>query len=109
MPLTHSPNKASPCYRAFSEVPVRRARKKIRRSIQSRLRCHSATHVATSRRAPRDRLSRTGLRGQRGPTTASRIERELDRKSTRLNSSHANISYAVFCLKKKKKTKKMQH
>src|SRR3712207_8440011 len=31
--------------------------------------------------------------------------RELDgdRKSTRLNSSHANISYAVFCLKKKKK------
>src|SRR3712207_8770548 len=28
--------------------------------------------------------------------------RELDRKSTRLNSSHANISYAVFCLKKKK-------
>src|SRR3712207_8700590 len=28
-----------------------------------------------------------------------------DRKSTRLNSSHANISYAVFCLKKKKKHK----
>src|SRR3712207_8238241 len=28
----------------------------------------------------------------------------LDRKSTRLNSSHANISYAVFCLKKKKKS-----
>src|SRR3712207_7226463 len=30
---------------------------------------------------------------------------EEDRKSTRLNSSHANISYAVFCLKKKKKYK----
>src|SRR3712207_7596482 len=29
---------------------------------------------------------------------------ELDRKSTRLNSSHANISYAVFCLKKKNQT-----
>src|SRR3712207_7489240 len=29
----------------------------------------------------------------------------LDRKSTRLNSSHANISYAVFCLKKKKKNR----
>src|SRR3712207_8478923 len=28
-----------------------------------------------------------------------------DRKSTRLNSSHANISYAVFCLKKKRKTR----
>src|SRR3712207_9025154 len=34
------------------------------------------------------------------------VDRELeaDRKSTRLNSSHANISYAVFCLKKKNKT-----
>src|SRR3712207_8043704 len=31
-----------------------------------------------------------------------RLSRSLDRKSTRLNSSHANISYAVFCLKKKK-------
>src|SRR3712207_8919470 len=31
-------------------------------------------------------------------------QRGGDRKSTRLNSSHANISYAVFCLKKKKKT-----
>src|SRR3712207_7601734 len=31
-----------------------------------------------------------------------------DRKSTRLNSSHANISYAVFCLKKKKKKKNTQ-
>src|SRR3712207_7927933 len=29
--------------------------------------------------------------------------KEQDRKSTRLNSSHANISYAVFCLKKKKR------
>src|SRR3712207_8652826 len=32
-------------------------------------------------------------------------EWEADRKSTRLNSSHANISYAVFCLKKKKETR----
>src|SRR3712207_7158826 len=30
------------------------------------------------------------------------VDRLKDRKSTRLNSSHANISYAVFCLKKKK-------
>src|SRR3712207_8833473 len=30
--------------------------------------------------------------------------RVVDRKSTRLNSSHANISYAVFCLKKKKRS-----
>src|SRR3989442_6205523 len=33
-----------------------------------------------------------------------RAARKLDRKSTRLNSSHVRISYAVFCLKKKKKT-----
>src|SRR5690349_23255950 len=32
----------------------------------------------------------------------------LDRKSTRLNSSHVEISYAVFCLKKKKKNKRTQ-
>src|SRR3712207_8226070 len=32
------------------------------------------------------------------------VDRTIDRKSTRLNSSHANISYAVFCLKKKKHT-----
>src|SRR3712207_7535056 len=37
---------------------------------------------------------------------AIRAEKSVgrDRKSTRLNSSHANISYAVFCLKKKKQT-----
>src|SRR3712207_7903622 len=38
-----------------------------------------------------------------GPGHQWGLERcEIDRKSTRLNSSHANISYAVFCLKKKK-------
>src|SRR5688572_31178603 len=37
---------------------------------------------------------------RRGSTT--------DRKSTRLNSSHSQISYAVFCLKKKKKNKKIK-
>src|SRR3712207_8902236 len=36
-----------------------------------------------------------------GKTGAPLFEEALDRKSTRLNSSHANISYAVFCLKKK--------
>src|SRR2546426_5900743 len=36
------------------------------------------------------------------------LDRGADRKSTRLNSSHLVISYAVFCLKKKKKTAKIQ-
>src|SRR5437868_11485920 len=41
-------------------------------------------------------------RGIRKPPYARTL---LDRKSTRLNSSHVSISYAVFCLKKKKKIK----
>src|SRR2546422_4108538 len=36
------------------------------------------------------------------------LRREPDRKSTRLNSSHGYISYAVFCLKKKKQSKSAQ-
>src|SRR3712207_8566169 len=51
---------------------------------------------ARVRRAPRARERRHGGR-------ALRRLRRRDRKSTRLNSSHANISYAVFCLKKKNK------
>src|SRR5207302_9931470 len=42
----------------------------------------------------------------RSPSRRARAaRRQGDRKSTRLNSSHVKISYAVFCLKKKKKTK----
>src|SRR5258708_11558538 len=40
--------------------------------------------------------------GYRSPQAAEEFEVLLDRKSTRLNSSHQIISYAVFCLKKKK-------
>src|SRR5947209_20625180 len=45
-------------------------------------------------------------RGERVGIVA--VDPSRDRKSTRLNSSHANISYAVFCLKKKKKKKHTQ-
>src|SRR3712207_8056082 len=55
-------------------------------------RVDGAVHAAHVRR---DELRR--LRREQG-----RSEQAGDRKSTRLNSSHANISYAVFCLKKKK-------
>src|SRR5438445_2031814 len=59
-------------------------------------------------------------RSPAGPQEVSDVENNLvrprprgvgrrDRKSTRLNSSHANISYAVFCLKKKKKTNRAAH
>src|SRR5206468_12370600 len=52
-------------------------------------------------------VQRHRLAGRPGPLprVAGRVVRvRLDRKSTRLNSSHDQISYAVFCLKKKKKT-----
>src|SRR3712207_8572781 len=53
--------------------------------------CHGAGGVAAQHRFG----ARTGL----APVLLGVVL--LDRKSTRLNSSHANISYAVFCLKKK--------
>src|SRR3712207_8250247 len=68
------------------------------------------------KRIPTGRLLPTGLfklllgkrRISSGRVMALGVKREyrrsdVDRKSTRLNSSHANISYAVFCLKKKLK------
>src|SRR3712207_7306723 len=57
------------------------------RALEQRLPGLLVADALTQLRARRQRL------GQRG---------EQDRKSTRLNSSHANISYAVFCLKKNK-------
>src|SRR5688572_31702174 len=45
----------------------------------------------------------------RGHGIDDRGARRIDRKSTRLNSSHSQISYAVFCLKKKKKKQTTNH
>src|SRR3712207_7680807 len=56
----------------------------------------------------RRRLWREGLVDSGAFDKADRDRRE-DRKSTRLNSSHANISHAVFCLKKKNKTTSFVH
>src|SRR3712207_8728561 len=61
--------------------------------------------VARARRGERDGRRGKALSGARaaGRAGADPVHGHIDRKSTRLNSSHANISYAVFCLKKKKK------
>src|SRR3712207_7271751 len=63
------------------------------------------TTLFRSPRGVRRRLPARRLRQLRGTRRADRQllldHLRLDRKSTRLNSSHANISYAVFCLKKK--------
>src|SRR2546430_10759671 len=55
-----------------------------------------------------DRFSPTFFRNATayGVSPRMRFDLVLDRKSTRLNSSHSQISYAVFCLKKKKKSPK---
>src|SRR5207249_10261428 len=53
-------------------------------------------------RASRPRVLPDALERLPGVT----LQNQQDRKSTRLNSSHVSISYAVFCLKKKKKTDK---
>src|SRR5258707_10073699 len=57
---------------------------------------------------PTPMTKRSFRRRPRARTTGGKHQISTDRKSTRLNSSHANISYAVFCLKKKKKKKKRQ-
>src|SRR5688572_33228644 len=71
---------------------------------------HDALPISRSSRrtCTRERSSWTRKRPtlRRRRSTASCVAR--DRKSTRLNSSHSQISYAVFCLKKKKKQDKRQ-
>src|SRR2546427_6813304 len=54
----------------------------------------------------RDRVVERGAEMRALAVVAGETRVRLDRKSTRLNSSHSQISYAVFCLKKKKKKKK---
>src|SRR3712207_8478829 len=68
--------------------------------------CHGAAGPARHAGVGDRRVGRAGACGARrsGDRAALRQLGRRDRKSTRLNSSYANISYAVFCLKKKKKT-----
>src|SRR2546430_11741768 len=67
----------------------------ISRTAQSR-----PKRLATSTSSTRAALARVLCASPSG---------RIDRKSTRLNSSHSQISYAVFCLKKKKKRTRIQH
>src|SRR3712207_8829010 len=67
-------------------------------------------HPREQRRISEERLDRLGFELRELETSPEEekahqpIAKHADRKSTRLNSSHANISYAVFCLKKKKRS-----
>src|SRR5258707_1640957 len=62
------------------------------------------TTLFRSRRSQLARAERLADLVGRDPAVGAADNVEVDRKSTRLNSSHANISYAVFCLKKKKRS-----
>src|SRR2546422_6702145 len=66
---------------------------------------HDALPISASERSRRHRSGhRPGVgAGRRLPVGTALPRDRTDRKSTRLNSSHGYISYAVFCLKKKKK------
>src|SRR3712207_7186411 len=57
---------------------------------------------AVAHRRPESRVGREHRAVVLQPDPLGGLDDVVDRKSTRLNSSHANISYAVFCLKKKK-------
>src|SRR5215813_15249237 len=81
-----------PCF--FSASPRRRRRPDPRRQ-------RPLPHRPRRLRNGRAFSVRSGT----GCSTALPMRVPVDRKSTRLNSSHVRISYAVFCLKKKKKKK----
>src|SRR5207245_11748313 len=66
----------------------------------------SAASASTGKSGPEMICAPSARRGAPGLPRASDGDGRRDRKSTRLNSSHGSISYAVFCLKKKKKNEK---
>src|SRR3712207_7778923 len=75
------------------------------RSVGALVGAGAALWVFASERRDRDKAELVAAL-QGFVANADVLVAELDRKSTRLNSSHANISYAVFCLKKKNKENK---
>src|SRR3712207_8400081 len=85
----------------------RSEQRQVEHRLASPLRVEPRPHHLPIAQHLRTREVRRAAARARGDAAPQRV-RELvdvhrDRKSTRLNSSHANISYAVFCLKKKKK------
>src|SRR3712207_9138409 len=70
-------------------------------SLHDALPISSMAQGATLYQDGKHRVLLQDTAGDANLVTVEGSHRVLDRKSTRLNSSHANISYAVFCLKKK--------
>src|SRR3712207_8654859 len=59
-------------------------------------------HSILQKKHPSSSIRQGNLSSPKQASEMLEFQKDSDRKSTRLNSSHANISYAVFCLKKKK-------
>src|SRR2546430_11819468 len=75
----------------------------IRRPPRSTLFPYTTLFRSSKRQMRLGRQNRRKTTVASNETTPPAMSTRLDRKSTRLNSSHSQISYAVFCLKKKKK------
>src|SRR2546430_9253689 len=101
------------CYLFFFFLMIRRPPRSTLFPYTTLFRSQRAREAVAQDRADEQSLVRYVIGEQLGKrdrggirvTTAENLEDKpgLDRKSTRLNSSHSQISYAVFCLKKKKK------
>src|SRR5947209_13535628 len=97
--MGHQPPKYQPDYHG---EPARLSRSwpSHRKTMQITVQVAPKNHDDRERRAFRSSIASVNATLVGRPYNSKR-----DRKSTRLNSSHANISYAVFCLKKKKLSK----
>src|SRR5690554_7323923 len=100
------PRLAPPAYAASAE-PYRRLHKPPFRRSGTRRLPGGARHARPGGKSAPTQHAHCGI-GSRSGTPAG-VPGGEDRKSTRLNSSHVRISYAVFCLKKKKKERSDTH
>src|SRR5690606_41585696 len=92
-------------HRHLHSLPTRRSSDLVRSLPAGCCECRRCSRCPALRIQLPPQHSGRSVRRQRWPPAAARS----DRKSTRLNSSHVKISYAVFCLKKKTNEHKQQH
>src|SRR5690606_31393591 len=107
-PLSAADHSAPVSPRVCRRAPTQRP--KGRGGSADRYRCSACMSESLMWRSDSKGITATGLPSGRRPlrNIAVRLAASGDRKSTRLNSSHVKISYAVFCLKKKNK-RGLQH
>src|SRR5690606_39810975 len=90
---THSLHDALPIFAEVTSTPF---------NVASNINSSPTNSPSDSSESFATNTCSSGFSGPSGTTPLSTYSTHEDRKSTRLNSSHVKISYAVFCLKKKK-------